>query len=118
MARSSAQWKPTGNPEQTISDAAQRGLGLAAEHVLGEAKKIVPHETGVLERSGRTDTARSRGALARASVTFDQPYAVVQHESTHFRHKKGRKAKYLEGPLNANKDKVLQIIAAAVRGQL
>lgn len=118
MAGSSAQWKPAGNPEQVISDAAQRGLGLAAEHVLGEAKKIVPHETGVLERSGRADTARSRGALARASVSFDAPYSVIQHESTHFRHKKGRKAKYLEGPINANKDKVLQIIAASVRGEL
>lgn len=118
MAQSSAQWKPAGNPGQVISDAAQRGVGLAAEEVLGEAKKIVPHETGVLERSGRADVARNRGGLARASIQFDAPYSAIQHENMHYRHKKGRKAKYLEGPLNSNKNKVLAIVAAALRGSL
>lgn len=118
MAQSSARWTPAGNPEHVISDAAQRGVGLASEHILGEARKIVPHETGVLERSGRADTARNRGGLARGSVSFDTPYAAKQHENMHYRHKKGRKAKYLEGPLNANKNKVLEIVAAALRGSL
>lgn len=113
-----AKYTPTGNPEQAIRTNAQRGVGLAAEFVLGEARKIVPHDEGVLERSGRADTARDRGGVARASISFDQPYAVVQHENTHYRHKKGRKAKYLEGPLNSNKSRVAEIVAAALRGAL
>ena len=44
--------------------------------------------------------------------------AVLQHENTHYRHKKGRSSKYLEKPLNANKGKVGQIVAAAIKGQL
>lgn len=117
MAQSSAQWKPAGNPEQVIRGAAERGVGLATEHVLGEAKKIVPHETGVLERSGRASTEHLR-TNARGAVSFDTPYAVKQHENTHYRHKQGRKAKYLESALNANKSKINAIIAAAIRGQL
>lgn len=113
-----SKYTPTGNPEQVIRTSAQRGVGLAAEYVLGEARKIVPHDEGTLERSGRADIARNRGGVARAQVSFDQPYAVVQHENTHYRHKKGRKAKYLEGPLNANKSKVAEIVAAALRGSL
>lgn len=111
------QWKPGKDPMPIINNAAQRGVGLAAEHVLGEAKKIVPHETGVLERSGRADNEKTRNG-ARASVFFDTPYSIDQHENTHYRHKKGRSSKYLEKPLNKNKDKVKRIIAATIRGKL
>ena len=31
---------------------------------------------------------------------YDTPYAVVQHEDMTFNHKPGRKAKYLEDPMN------------------
>lgn len=117
MARSSAQWKPNADAKAAIMTGLERGVGLAAEHVLGEAKRIVPHETGVLERSGRAGTENLRNTV-RGAVSFDTPYAVKQHENTHYRHKKGRKAKYLESALNGNSSKIQQIIGAAVRGQL
>lgn len=34
------------------------------------------------------------------TVSYDTPYAVVQHEVTWYRHRPGRKAKYLEDPVN------------------
>ena len=117
MARSSAQWKPAGDAKKAFRAGADRGVALAAEHVLGESRKIVPHETGVLERSGRA-TTETRGAQVTGAVSFDTPYAVRQHENTHYRHKKGRRAKYLETPLNSNKSKIQQIVAAALRGEL
>lgn len=108
---------PGKDAKKIIRDSSRRGVGLAAEHLLGESRKIVPHETGVLERSGRASTQTS-GSEVTGAVSFDAPYAAKQHENTHYRHKKGRKAKYLEGPLNANRGKFGQIIAAELRGEL
>lgn len=110
-------WNPGKDPVPIINDAAQRGVGLAAEHVLGEARKIVPIETGVLERSGRAANEKTRTG-ARASISFDTPYAVVNHEDLSLRHKKGRTGKYLERPLNKNKGTIREIVAAAIRRQL
>lgn len=112
-----ARFIPGKDPIPIIRDAAARGVGKAAEYVLGEARRIVPHEEGTLERSGRASVEQS-GTSARGAVSFDTPYAVVQHERTHYRHKKGRRAKYLETPLNASQGKVQAIIAAELRGKL
>lgn len=91
--------------------AADRGLDLGAEHLLGEARKQVPHEEGTLERSGRVVDA---GDLSRA-VVFDTPYARRQHEDMTYRHADGRKAKYLEDPMNAERDTIQALIAAEMR---
>jgi hypothetical protein len=89
-----------------------RGLALAAEHVLAESKLEVPLDEGTLERSGRTDVDE---AALRASVSYDTPYAVPQHERLDYRHAPGRKAKYLEDPLNRERARVAEIIAAELR---
>ncbi|MEC3977903.1 minor capsid protein [Amycolatopsis sp. H20-H5] len=92
--------------------ATVRGLVLAAEHVLGEARKIVPHEEGTLERSG---TASLDEAALAAAISFDTPYAVRQHEDMSLKHDDGRTAKYLEGPLTAEAATVRELIAAEIR---
>lgn len=115
MARS--EFRPGTDPVPIMRSGAARGVGLATEYVLGEARKIVPHERGDLERSGRATVEESGGGVTGA-VSFDTPYAVVQHERTDYRHKKGRRAKYLETPLNASKWKINEIIAAAIKGAL
>jgi hypothetical protein len=86
------------------------GLDVALEHLLGKAKEIVPLEEGTLERSGKA----SREGLLGA-VSFDTPYAVRQHEEMDYRHLPGRTAKYLEGPMNSERDVLLQLMAAPLR---
>ena len=108
---------PGKDAKAAIRSGSRRGVALAAEHLLGESRKIVPIETGVLERSMRASTT-ANGSEVTGAVSADTPYAVAQHENTHYRHKKGRRAKYLETPLNASKGKVNDIIAAAIRGVL
>lgn len=88
-----------------------RGLTAAAEHVLGESRKQVPIEEATLERSGATDVDDDQ-----ASIFYDTEYAVVQHEDLDNRHDPGRKAKYLEEPLNASKRDVERILAQEMRG--
>ena len=116
MARS--EFRPGTDPVPIMRSGAARGVGLATEYVLGEARKLVPHERGDLERSGRATVEESSSGGVTGAVSFDTPYAVVQHERTDYRHKKGRRAKYLETPLNASKNRVNEIIAAAIKGAL
>lgn len=92
-----------------------RGLQLGAEHLLGEARKLVPHEEGVLENSGRTsfdDTSHT------AAVSFDTPYAAVQHEDLSFQHDDGRQAKYLEQPMNTEAPVIASLAQGAIKREM
>lgn len=109
-------WKITLNKNisKHVHAAAARGLGLGAEHVLGETRKRVPIEEATLERSGATSLDP---ANLQAAVTFDTPYAVVQHEDMGLRHDAGREAKYLENAMNSETGAVREIIARTIRGE-
>lgn len=89
---------------------ASEGLERALEHTLGEAKKIIPLDEGTLERSGRVDVDGLNGA-----ISFDTVYAVVQHERLDYRHAPGRQAKYLEQPMNTERETMLQLMAVPLR---
>lgn len=91
---------------------AARGLQLAAEHVLAESKQEVPLDEGTLERSGKATVDET--ALT-AAVSYDTVYAVRQHEELTWQHAPGRKAKYLEDPMNRERRRVAEIIAAEIR---
>ena len=104
------------NPAITgiVHAAAARGVAIAAEHVLGEALKLVPIEEHILEVSG---TVVTDPANLQAAVVFDTPYAVAVHEDMTARHDPGRSAKYLETPMAAEAGAVREIIAATIRGE-
>lgn len=90
---------------------AREGLERGLEHVLNEARKIVPLEEGTLERSGKVVML---GDL-NGAVVFDTVYAVRQHEELTWKHLPGRTAKYLEIPMNRERDVVLQMMAVGLR---
>lgn len=94
---------------------AVRGLHLAAEHVLGESRLVVPIEEATLSRSGATSVDASE---LTAAVSYDTPYAARQHEDLTLRHDPGRTAKYLEKPLTETRGDQAQIIGAAIKGRL
>jgi hypothetical protein len=95
------------------SEGAERGLGLAAEHLLGASRQRVPIEEATLERSGVASTDG-----LEAAVSYGTVYAVIQHESLEFRHDPGRTAKYLEGPMVEERDAMAEILAAEIRRAL
>ncbi|UDM00083.1 minor capsid protein [Streptomyces longhuiensis] len=101
--------------ERAIREAAGRGLYLATEHVLGKSNDVVPLDEAELQRSGVASV--DEGTLTGA-ISYDTPYAVVQHERMDFRHAPGRTAKYLENSLNGARGEVMDIIAAQVRRAL
>lgn len=99
--------------KQATSQAAEKALFLAAEHVLSVSTRKVPHDRGTLQNSGRTSVD---GKNLRAVVSYNTPYAVRQHEDMTLRHGGGRSAKYLESSLNGEMAKVRQIIVDAMTG--
>lgn len=90
--------------------SAERGLGQAMEHLLGEARKLAPLDEGTLARSGTSVVRGLEGA-----VYFDTVYARRQHEELTWRHAAGRQAKYLEQPAQSERATMLKLIAAQVR---
>ncbi|MFJ6578370.1 hypothetical protein ACIQMY_20665 [Streptomyces sp. NPDC091368] len=95
--------------------AAARGVFLGAEHVLGLSSDVVPLDEAALQRSG---TASVDEPSLTAMVSYDTPYAVVQHERMDYRHAPGRTAKYLENALNEGAPAVRALIAAQLRRAL
>lgn len=96
----------TGRGRRLASEGLRRGL----EHVLAESRKIVPLDEGTLERSGRVDVDGLEGA-----VSYDTVYARRQHEELTWQHAPGRSAKYLEIPMERERDTVLRLMAVSLR---
>lgn len=90
------------------------GLKSASEHLLGQARQETPLQEGHLERSGRPHLYPS---TLMAAVSFNTPYARIQHESPHFRHPIRGKAYYLRDPFRRERKTMLAIIATAIRRQ-
>ncbi|NUK07464.1 hypothetical protein HRW18_05430 [Streptomyces lunaelactis] len=98
-------WNSRGR--RLASEGLQRGL----EHVLAEANKLVPLEEGTLRRSGKVVM---NGPLDGA-VIYDTVYAARQHEELTWKHLPGRSAKYLEIPMNTERDVVLRMMQVSLR---
>lgn len=92
---------------------AEDGLRRALEHTLAESKKLVPLDEATLERSGKVSMDGLNGA-----ISFDTVYAVVQHERLDYKHLPGRQAKYLEQPMNTEREIMLQLMAVSLRDWL
>ncbi|MEV0379806.1 hypothetical protein [Nonomuraea sp. NPDC050643] len=91
-----------------IRRAASRGLRLGTEHVLSVSNQRVPHDVGDLERSGSTVVDRQDLV---GIISYDTPYARIQHENLDYQHKAGRTAKFLELALREEAETVKLIIA-------
>lgn len=110
-------WKVSINPKakDILNGSANRGVALAAEHLLGEANKKVPIEEGTLEKSGTVSTDPDNFT---AAVSYNTPYAARQHEDMHNRHDAGRTAKWLENAMNAEVQTAAEIIRKTIAGDL
>jgi len=110
-------WKVSINPKakDILNGSANRGVALAAEHLLGVANEKVPIEESTLLKSGTVSTDPENFA---AAVSYDTPYAARQHEDMHNRHDDGRTAKWLENAMNAEVETAAKIIADTIRGDL
>lgn len=102
---------PAAFREETKTVAA-RALKDGALHVLSVANTRVPIQEGHLQNSG--DTAVDRDEM-RAYVSYNQPYAVRQHEELTWKHAPGRQAKYLETALEEEAAAVRALLASQLK---
>lgn len=77
--------------------SAKKALHDALDHLASVSKEQVPLDHGPLKDSCYVDVAPDGKS---GTVSYDTPYAVVQHENMEYQHQRGRKAKYLEDPVN------------------
>lgn len=100
-----------------IKRASARGLHDMLDYIAAISKAQVPLDQGPLMRSCAVDVA-SDGT--QGTISYDTPYAVRQHECTWYNHQRGRKAKYLEDPVNDRSvtGAALQIFVASAEGEL
>jgi len=89
-----------------------------ANHIMDQSLKEVPIDTATLQDSNyiedvTTDVAKpvirfgyggpnDKFNTLSTSEAFASEYALIQHEDLDFIHASGRKAKYLEDPINAS----------------
>lgn len=99
-----------------IRKAAERGLYIAGEHILGVSNEQVPHEEGDFERSGVvTPTDNLEVAISYDDTAFPGQ-AEWLHEDLSIRHDSGRNAKFLENAMNSEATTVESIVANAIKG--
>jgi hypothetical protein len=110
-------WKVSINPKakDVLNGSANRGVALAAEHLLGVANEKVPIEESILLKSGTVSTDPENFV---AAVSYDTPYAARQHEEMHWRHDDNRTAKWLENAMNAEVQTSAEIIRKTIAGDL
>lgn len=75
---------------------SRRATWMALDHLATVSKQQVPLDQGPLKNSCAVDVNDDG---SQGTVSYDTPYAVVQHENTWYQHQRGRKAKYLEDPV-------------------
>ena len=99
-----------GKVKMLLSAASKKATMEAAEELLRESNKMVPHDEGTLMRSGEVDVKEGE-----ATVSYDTPYAVRLHEHPEYNFQKGRQGKYLEKALDNNRDRLIKHIQKAIK---
>lgn len=113
---------------EKIGHGSAKGLEKALLFIANESQKKAPVELGDLRGSvevdidgktiangvsggGITILSETPGEGTVGRVSFNEPYAAVQHERVDFKHPMGGQAKYLETVLNNEQDTIIRMIA-------
>lgn len=83
--------------KNVTNKSRKKAVWSALDYLAATSKQQVPLDQGPLMNSCYVDVAEDGSS---GTVSYDTPYAVVQHENTWYHHQRGRKAKYLEDPVN------------------
>lgn len=103
--------------ERCVKSGSRKGMFDALDHLRAVSQDQVPLDQGPLKASATVDVSADGSSGA---VAYDTPYAVNQHENTAFSHQRGRKAKYLEDPVNdpAVQQEMVQLLGGGMRSEM
>jgi hypothetical protein len=100
-----------------VLTAQEKAVTLGLEFIKQESIKVVPKDTGMLEKSAGVKLVNEDNKTT-GYVYYDTPYAIKQHEELGYRHAEGRIAKYLELPLQQNSKNALEIMKRVMKGDI
>ncbi|MBR3795964.1 MAG: hypothetical protein IKK34_08050 [Clostridia bacterium] len=103
--------------ERSVQMGGQKGVFDALDHLKSVSQDQVPLDQGPLKASASVDVSADGTS---GTVSYDTPYAVVQHENTWYSHQRGRKAKYLEDPVNdpSVQNEMVQLLGGGLKSEL
>ncbi|MBC8587108.1 HK97-gp10 family putative phage morphogenesis protein [Paratissierella segnis] len=98
-----------------VSDVVEDALLDCGNDLQQKSVDITPKDTGTLRGSAFTEAENT--SKPSVIVGFDEEYAIFVHENLEAHHPVGQ-AKFLEQPLNENKDKYVKHIGDKVNDLL
>lgn len=126
MDRSYKPYKGTKAADRAMREGIAAALNVIGADLTGKAQRLAPKDKGTLRASARWEIEGEAGFVAGAGVglgdlevkvSFDVPYAEIQHEREDFQHRLGQ-AKYLEEPLRNNALTYSSYVEKAIEQQL
>ena len=94
-----------------LGDKFEKNLLKAGLFIQRESQKIVPVDTSNLKGGAETRSISGKGWKAHVVVLYKALYSVFVHENLDARHKRGKRAKFLESVIREKKDEIFKIIA-------
>lgn len=102
------------NVQRMIKQKTKEAMDMIVNDLTRRSKQLAPLDTGDLRGSGESSVNENTNEII-GTVSFNKPYALVQHEDLSFHHPRGGQAKYLEQPLNQNRDRYKDFIKNKIR---
>lgn len=99
---------------RAVKQKTREAIEMVVNDLTRRAKQLAPLDTGDLRGAGENQVNERSNEII-GTVSFNKPYALVQHENMAFIHPRGGQAKYLEQPLNENRDRYKQFIESKIR---
>ena len=107
--------------QRKIREATKKAMEKIVNDLTRRSKQLAPLDTGNLRGSGFGEVKEESNETI-GTVTFNagadeygMSYALIQHEDMSFHHPKGGQAKYLEQPLNENRERYKSFIKDKIK---
>ena len=95
----------------SVSLVIKDALDEWAEKVLEESKRLVPVQTGELQKSGEVVKTAIIGNMSpKVEIIYTAEYALTIHEDLTLKHPNGGQAKYLEQPMTDHQGELVETI--------
>lgn len=115
---------PIENAMNRVWGAACKGVDDAVQQIYTISKEErCPVDKGKLKASAKNELVENSNEKHTRQISYHainddgQEYSVIVHERLDLHHPHGS-AKYLEGPVDENRDKVSEMVQTAIRGVL
>lgn len=99
-----------------INNVTKKALRTTGQDLRSKSVNRAPIDTGKLRKSCVVDEAEIGNLSIKVGYSPDvDHYAMVQHERLDFNHPRGGEAKFLENPLNENRERYTEYIGKKIK---